>query len=58
MTFIRTIPPEEATGKLRQLYDEGGPVWENLSLRPDAALALRSLIQALRSTMEPRHFEL
>ena len=23
MVFIRTIPPEDATGKLKELYDEG-----------------------------------
>ena len=58
MAFIKTIPPEEATGKLKELYDVAGPAWANLSLRPEAALALRSLAMALRSTMDPRHFRL
>ncbi|MFN2132297.1 MAG: hypothetical protein ACK2VD_17350 [Anaerolineae bacterium] len=58
MSFIQTIPPEEATGAVRELYDRGGPVWQNLTLRPEAGLALHALIQALRATMAPRRFEM
>jgi hypothetical protein len=63
--FIHTIPPEEATGKLRELYDEdkqahGRAIGATkvLSLRPDASAAWRALDRAVRSTMKPRHYEL
>ena len=66
MTFLRTIPPEEATGKLRELFDEvlkaDGPVAEftrALGLRPEAAAAFwafhKKLTSALESTMKPRN---
>lgn len=66
MSFIRTIRPEEATGKLRELYDEvlkaEGPVAEftmRLGLRPEAAAAFwafhNELGSALESTMKPRN---
>lgn len=60
MTFIRTIPPNEATGDLKDLYDQdpakGGPgstvlAW---SLRPEAHVATRALTQALRSHLDER----
>jgi hypothetical protein len=64
-TFFRTVPPEEATGKLRELYDEDvrlhGRVrgsTEMLSLRPEVSAAWRSMDAALQSTMDPRHYEL
>jgi len=69
MTFLRTIPPEEATGKLRELYDEVlkadgsvGAWWRTIGLRPEAAAALRAfgkeLRSALKSTMTPRNYAL
>lgn len=65
MAFIRSVKPEEATGKLRELYDEDlskeGYVRNStkaLSLRPAAMLAWRSLNAAIQSTMNPRHYEL
>ena len=65
MAFIRTIPLEEATGNLRELYDDDlktyGYVRTStmaLSLRPEAIAAWRSLNRATQSTMGPRHYEL
>jgi hypothetical protein len=66
MTFLRTIPPEEATGKLRELYDEDLKMHgratnfaQMLSLRPEAGVALlafmKALTSSLESTMKPRH---
>lgn len=64
-TFFRTIPAEEATGKLKELYDEDmrlhGRVrgaTEMLSLRPQVSAAWRAMNAALQSTMDPRHYEL
>ena len=65
MVFIRTIPPEEATGVLGQLYDSdlksGGAVANHtraLSLRPDVTAAWRALSTAIRSHIDPRRYEL
>jgi len=64
-TFIRTVPLEEATGTLRELYEEDLRAYGHvrgatrmLSLRPVAAAAWRTLDRSLRSTMPPRHYEL
>jgi hypothetical protein len=64
-TFIRTVPLEEATGTLRELYEEDlkahGRVrgaTSLLSLRPVAAAAWRTLNRSLQTTMNPRHYEL
>ena len=65
MAYIRTIPPEESTGKLRELYDENiknfgyvrSPT-EALSLRPEVMVAWQNLLSTIRSPMSPRHFEL
>jgi hypothetical protein len=65
MTFIRTIPPDEAVGALRDLYDSdlksGGVVANHtraLSLRPDVTAAWRILSRAIRTHMDPRRYEL
>ena len=65
MAFIHTIPPEEATGKVRELYEmdlknSGGvsTVTQAMSLRPEVLEAWRSLQAAIRSNMDPRRFEL
>ena len=65
MAFIRTIPPEEATGKVRELYEmdlkNSGRVstaTQAMSLRPEVLEAWRSLQAAIRSNMDPRRFEL
>jgi hypothetical protein len=63
MAFIRMIPPEEAKGKLRELYDEDlkthgyvRTVTMALSMRPEAIAAWRRLNTAIQSTMDPRHY--
>ena len=53
MPYIRTIPPAEATGKLRQVYDAGGGpsaargkvamIRQVQSLNPDALVAWSAL---------------
>lgn len=65
MPYIRTIPPEESTGKLRELYDEDIKTYgyprsptEALSLRPEAIAASQNLLSTTRSPMNPRHYEL
>ena len=65
MSFFRTIPPAEATGQLKALYDEDLRVHgrvrgatEMLSLRPAVCAAWRSMDASLQSTMDPRHYEL
>ncbi len=65
MPYIHTIPPEESTGKLRELYDEDiknygyarSPT-EALSLRPEAIADWRSLLRTTQSPMNARHYEL
>ncbi len=65
MVFIRTIPPEDATGKLKELYDEGykntgsyPPAVAALSMRPDVITAWRNLDATIKSTMSSRNYEL
>ncbi|MER3459418.1 MAG: hypothetical protein C4309_13000 [Chloroflexota bacterium] len=65
MTYIQTIPPEEAQGKLRELYDQdlkaNGYVanyTQALSLRPEVIAAWRALSGAIRSNMDLRRYEL
>ena len=65
MAFIKTIPPEEATGLLAELYAADirkhgfvpnySQAW---SLRPDALAAWRALLSAIRSQMDARRYEL
>ncbi len=63
--FIRTIPPEEAKGLLRKLYDEDRskhgfvPNWSRaFSLRPEALAAWRQLLAGIRAKMDARRYEL
>lgn len=65
MPFIRTIPPEQADGVLKEIYDEQLaslgyiPNYHRLfSLRPQASLAWRGLQNAIRAKMRLRQFEL
>jgi hypothetical protein len=65
MAFIRTIPPEEATGLLRSLYDRDVekhghvPNWSRaFSLRPEVLAAWRGLLEAIRASMSERRYEL
>ena len=65
MAFIRTIPPEEADGKLQEIYSSelksrgfiaNGTL--TLSLRPDVLEAWENLIKTIRSKMRLRRYEL
>ncbi len=64
MAFIRTISEEEATGKLKELYDESLKNYGQdtgvsaLSLRPEVREAYQNLLGTIRSTINPRHYEL
>ena len=65
MTFIHTVPPEEATGLLAQLYSadlqNGGEIDNGLqafSLLPAACAAWENLIASIRSNMDLRRYEL
>lgn len=58
MVYIQTVPPDQASDDAAELYRVAGPIYENLSLRPRAALALHSLIRETRATTDPRIFEL
>jgi uncharacterized peroxidase-related enzyme len=63
MPFIRTIPPEEATGALKEAYDRvAGPgptqVLRAWSLRPDVLAAWQTLGTTIASHMDERRFEL
>ena len=65
MPFLRSIPPEEATGTLQELYERdraaGGRmarVMEAWSLRPEVYAAWGTLLRAIRAPMDARRFEL
>ena len=65
MAFIRTIPPDDAAGALRELYDaeiaSGGAVGNHtraLSLRPDVIAAWRAVSKTIRGHLDPRRYEL
>lgn len=65
MTFIRTIPSEEAEGKVKEMYDLDikdvgyvGNGTKAMSLRPDAYLAWEALRKTVRSKMRLRRYEL
>ena len=65
MPFIRTTPPAEATGALKELYDADvaeygrvSTVTEAWSLRPEALAAWNALIRAIRAPMAARRYEL
>lgn len=65
MAYIRTVPPEDATGTIKEIYEEQIqklgyiPNYHKvLSLRPEASLAWRNLQSTIRSKMRLRRFEL
>ena len=65
MPFVHIVPPEEATGKLQQLYDDDlkslsyvANYTKAMSLRPEVIVAWRQLIGAIRSSMRLRRYEL
>jgi uncharacterized peroxidase-related enzyme len=65
MTYIQTIPPEEATGTLKEVYDaelHSSGVLDNgvraFSLRPAAFIGWQQLRDSIQSNMDPRRYEL
>lgn len=65
MAFIHTIPPEEATGLLKEVYDrelaDSGVVDNGVrafSLRPAAQAAWQQLRVTIQSNMDLRRYEL
>jgi uncharacterized peroxidase-related enzyme len=65
MAFIREIPPQEATGDVRALYDLDlkslGYVANYSKVfahRPEVYVAWRGLVGAIRSSMDERRYEL
>ncbi len=65
MTFIRSVPVEEAEGKVKEMYEldikEFGFVGNGtkaMSLRPEAFLAWETLRKTVRSKMRLRRYEL
>jgi len=65
MAFIRTVPPGEATGVVKEHYDRDlknlGYVTnytQAFSLRPEVFGAWRALIGAIRTKMDLRRYEL
>lgn len=65
MAFIHTIPPEEAEGKLKEIYEHEINVMGyiangtlTLSLRPDVFIAWENLLKTIHSKMRLRRFEL
>jgi hypothetical protein len=65
MAFIRTVLPDEAVGKLKEIYDhelEAQGYIANgtmtLSLRPEVFAAWENLLKTIRSKMRLRRYEL
>ena len=65
MTFIDTIPPDQAEGAVAELYDTDRATFGHLpnfarafSLRPDVYAAWRRLHGAITANMDPRRYEL
>ncbi len=63
--FIKTIPPSDATGDLREYYDEdvkdlGIPsnTTRSFSLLPDTYAGWRGLIRSIRKHLRLRDYEL
>ena len=65
MAFIRTVSPDEAEGKLKEIYNHELQVQNyvangtiSLSLRPEVFEAWEHLLKTIRSKMRLRRFEL
>src|SRR6476469_2091869 len=65
MTFIDTVPEDEATGAVAAMYETDRQVFGHLpnlttglSLRPDVYAAWRQLNGAIKSNMDLRRYEL
>jgi len=65
MAFIQTVPAEQATDKLQELYNDDlhslgyiANYTRAMSLRPEVIAAWRNLIGTIRSKMRLRRYEL
>ena len=65
MAYIQIIPPDEATGPLKELYDaelqsfgQVDNAVRAFSLRPAAYLMWNQLRKSIRSNMDLRRYEL
>jgi hypothetical protein len=65
MAFIRTIPPEEASDALKEMYDQelkaSGFIdngTQTFSLRPEVYTAWANFILTIRKKMRLRRYEL
>jgi alkylhydroperoxidase/carboxymuconolactone decarboxylase family protein YurZ len=64
MTYLSTVPPDQATGTLRDIYQkdlQGDGIANHtlaMSLRPEAIRAWRGLSGAIRGAMDLRRYEL
>ena len=65
MAFIKEIPLDQASGELREAYESDlktlgyiANYTKVFALRPKVRAAWGSLISAIRSTMDPRRYEL
>jgi uncharacterized peroxidase-related enzyme len=65
MTFIDTIPEDDATGNVAAMYQTDRELFghlpnftKGLSLRPDVYAAWRQLNGAIKANMDPRRYEL
>ena len=65
MTFIHTVPDDEATGAVAAMYETDREVFgflpnltQGFSLRPDVYAAWRQLNGAIKSNMDLRRYEL
>jgi alkylhydroperoxidase/carboxymuconolactone decarboxylase family protein YurZ len=65
VTFIHTVPAEQAADKLQELYNDDlrslgyvANYTKAMSLRPDVIQAWRHLIGEIRSKMRLRRYEL
>jgi uncharacterized peroxidase-related enzyme len=65
MTFIETVPEDQASGLVAEFYDAdveaSGYVWNlsrMFSLRPEVYAAWKGLIAAIRDNMDRRRYEL
>jgi hypothetical protein len=65
MPFIRTVPPEHATGILKEFYDQDlredgylGGTTQGFSLRPEVFSLILQLLRSIKNNMDPRRYEL
>ncbi|HEV8353143.1 MAG TPA: hypothetical protein VGR24_02980 [bacterium] len=65
MAFVQTVPEDDATGLLKEIYDRESAAdgyvhnyVRALSLHPEIVLAYRSLIKTVRERMNLRRYEL